>query len=125
MIFAKRLDKKLCTGLNLNEFECRCNYQGCVSTKISPKLINSYKRFRELVGVPLIINSGFRCEQHNKDVGSTSKASKHLTGCAIDISLKTVNHLSSEEIEHAAKVAGFKFIKFYKTFFHADTREND
>jgi len=73
------------------------------------------------VGVPLKVNSGYRCIAHNFDVGGKS-LSRHTVGQAIDISLKSLDHLSNEEIEFAAKKAGFTFIKFYKTFVHMDVR---
>lgn len=40
---------------------------------------------RTLLGVPLHVDSGFRCEAVNKAVGSTSKHSAHLDGRAADI----------------------------------------
>lgn len=39
---------------------------------------------RELLGVPIRINSGFRCPQLNYLVGSTAKHSAHLDGRAAD-----------------------------------------
>lgn len=89
---------------------------------LSRRLIKAYKRFRELVGVGLNVNSGFRCTQHNFDVGG-SPLSRHLIGEAIDISLKTINHLTKDEVQLSAIEAGFTFVKFYKTFVHLDVRE--
>lgn len=40
---------------------------------------------REILGVPLHVDSGFRCPQVNVAVGSTSKHSAHLDGRAADV----------------------------------------
>ena len=42
------------------------------------------EELRAPVGVPIIINSGYRSPQLNKRVGG-SATSNHLTGCAVDI----------------------------------------
>lgn len=44
---------------------------------------------RELYGNPLYISSGYRCPELNRKVDGKSK-SQHLTGCAADINLGSV-----------------------------------
>ena len=39
---------------------------------------------REAIGCPILINSGFRCEAVNRQVGGV-RNSQHLQGCAADI----------------------------------------
>ena len=39
---------------------------------------------RERFGLPIIINSGYRCPVHNRDVGG-EECSAHCTGLALDI----------------------------------------
>ena len=39
---------------------------------------------REAWGTPIIVSSGYRCEELNKAVGG-AKNSQHMTGCAADI----------------------------------------
>ena len=112
---------RFCLGLNSDEFKCRCSYDFCQSIIITKDLINAYLKFRKLVGVKLRINSGYRCVAHNMDVGGRP-LSRHTSGQAIDIDLKSLNHLHEDDIEHAAKTAGFTYIKFYKTFVHMDVR---
>lgn len=120
-ILLKKKTLRLCKGLTSREFSCRCSYDACRSTIVSKRLIKAYEAFRILVGVALRINSGFRCIQHNFDEDGSAR-SRHTTGEAIDISLKTMDHLSHEEIKTLAQQAGFTFIKFYKTFIHLDVR---
>lgn len=120
-IIPKEAKVRFCKGLTSQEFACKCHTDSCRATIISGDLIKAYNKFRRLVNVPLKINSGFRCTLHNRLEGGKS-CSRHLTGEAIDISLKTIDHLSQSDIEFALKDSGFTWIKFYKTFVHADVR---
>lgn len=121
-VLLKSTNTRLCKGLKSSEIACKCSNESCRMTMYCSDMIKAYEGFRELVGVPLIINSGYRCPQHNKAVGGTPM-SRHQTGEAIDISLQTLDHLSREDIEFAAVHSGFKFVKFYKTFVHMDVRK--
>ena len=117
----KNSNERICYGLTNEEAKCRCNLIKCKETRISQKLITAYIKFRGLVGVPLIINSLYRCAVHNASVGGVLN-SRHLISEAVDISLKSLSHLDEEEIEHLLRLCGFTFILFYKSFVHADCR---
>lgn len=121
-IFEKDKKMNLCYGLTLDEFKCKCDKKECRSTIISEDLIGKYEKFRKLISCPLKINSGYRCNAHNFDVGGVS-TSRHQTGEAIDISLATLGHLTENDIEHLIQICGFSFHRFYKTFFHMDCRQ--
>ena len=62
------------------EFKCPCCGQGSPAQM----LVLWLDLFRAAWGYPVRINSGFRCEKHNKEVGGAEK-SRHLIGCAADI----------------------------------------
>lgn len=63
------------------EFVCPC----CKLGGVDRKLIRGLETLRILCGnVPLIVLSGYRCIQHNKDIGGSPK-SYHITGMAADI----------------------------------------
>lgn len=100
------------------EFECKCKYEHCKSSYISPKLIIAYEKLRLKVGRSIKVNSGHRCSEHNFKVGG-APLSQHLRGYAIDIS--TVN-LNQDLIEKLAIESGFTFVKRYKNFIHLDVR---
>ena len=121
-LILKGVKEKICYGLNSKEFECKCNYSDCRATIISYRLITALEKFRKLVNTALRYNSGFRCTMHNFSVGGAA-LSRHLVGEAIDIRLKELEHLSHDDIEHALRSCGFTFIKFYKSFVHADVRQ--
>ena len=65
------------------EFKCNC---GCVYDNISLALIEQLSILRERFAQRMTINSGCRCEAHNKAVGG-KPTSAHLTGEAVDISI--------------------------------------
>lgn len=123
-IIPKKKEVRFCKGLTSREFRCKCNTDSCRATIITKPLIKAFEKFRNLVNVPLIINSGFRCTLHNRLEGGRP-CSRHLTGEAVDISKKTLNHLSDQDIEFALKESGFTFVKIYKSFVHADVRERN
>ena len=64
------------------EMACKC---GCDKIEYDPKLLVKLEIVRYMLGgVPIIINSGYRCVKHNKDVGGVPD-SQHLKGKAADI----------------------------------------
>ena len=68
-------------NFKVSEFACKC---GC-DNKIDQRVINMAQTIRDALGVPVHVNSGYRCEAHNKKVGGVPK-SKHILGKAADLS---------------------------------------
>ena len=104
----------------LKEFDCRCHAEICTVTFVSPKLVLSLEKLRRSAGVPLVLNCGYRCPQHNHDVGG-GLDSQHLRGTAADISLHTIKDKERfkelcEEIFHDGGLG------IYDSFFHVDVR---
>src|ERR1700757_3131676 len=64
------------------EFECRC----CGRLKLDQRLLEGLDTLRKLAGVPVIIHAGFRCPEHNQEVGGVPN-SEHTRGLAPDIKL--------------------------------------
>ena len=95
------------------EEQCPC----CHSGGLLPDFRDKLNKAREIAGVPFILNSAFRCVDHNRDIGG-SDTSSHLVGCAVDIKIK-----GSRErylIVDALLKAGIHRIGIGKTFIHAD-----
>lgn len=67
---------------------------------------------------PLRVNSGFRSEDHNRDVGGASN-SQHMYGTAADI---TLDGLSPRQLSALCKRAGFSGVKAYSGHIHVDSR---
>ncbi len=63
------------------EFACPC----CGQAPIAQTLASALEGLRGIVGVAIRINSGYRCEAHNKAIGGEPH-SKHCQGIAADIS---------------------------------------
>lgn len=85
-ISRKEVSKKLSTHIHQKEFDCKCKNKDCIYTLYHPFLIDMFEDFRNKIGGPLIITSGYRCQKHNSDpfVGGKD-GSKHTLGCAMDI----------------------------------------
>lgn len=62
------------------EFKCPC----CGKGEIDFAVVYDLEEVRRMFGRPIIIESGWRCEKHNKEVGGVPNSS-HLTGKAVDI----------------------------------------
>lgn len=94
--------------------------KGDGSLLFSKEALVALNKLREKFGKPLIVNSAYRDEAHNRKVGG-GKNSQHKLGTAVDI------HIDSQEmgqvLEGLAKSVGFKGIGRYKTFIHVDARE--
>ena len=71
---------------------------------------------------PLEINSGFRCEQHNKDVGGR-RSSTHLIGIAADISIIGISSELRWRMMQWIMILGFTGVGVYDTFVHVDLRK--
>lgn len=68
------------------EFRCQCGGKYCNGFPAEPveETVRMADEIRRRAGVPLNVNSGVRCKQHNADVGGVWN-SLHLTGQAIDL----------------------------------------
>lgn len=84
-------------------------------------LLNMIDRARALYGKPIVVNSGFRTESHNKKVGGVSSSS-HLKGLAIDVAC--IRSKDRFEMLTALIEAGFNRIGVASTFIHVDIDKN-
>lgn len=99
----------------MKEFACKCcgqlppsaeqNLQALVDHVLDPA--------RERLGMPITVNSGYRCPAHNKAVGGV-KNSQHLKGEAADITCADNKRLA-EIIE---QLGNFDQLIVYPTFLH-------
>jgi hypothetical protein len=87
---------------------------------MNPKFMEMIEEAREIAGVPFVINSGYRCPEHNKAVGSTS--TNHTSGKAADI--QATDGPTRGKILKGLYSAGFKRIGIAKDFIHADITDS-
>jgi uncharacterized protein YcbK (DUF882 family) len=66
---------------NKDEFTCKC---GCGKIDMDEDFISKLDLSREISKTSYVINSGYRCKDHNADVGGKPD-SAHLKGVAADI----------------------------------------
>lgn len=68
------------------EFACRCGgaLPGCRRILVDRLLLDGLEAYRQLVGGPVDVVSGYRCPERNRRVGGASR-SQHLTGKAADV----------------------------------------
>jgi len=118
LIFEKGLDHQISEHFKTKEFDCPCSFPECKTTWVSKKLITLLEALRESLQTPIIINSGYRCEKHNRAVGGVS-GSMHLFGRASDLRASRYTGL---QLLEKAEAVGVKSIGLAKTWIHVDDR---
>lgn len=111
--YPKGLNLQLSENFHLKEFECSCSYPDCNEVKISMLHIARLQKLRNEWGKPIHINSAYRCEKHNRDVGGVP-GSQHVLGLATDLALPLPDDSVLTHI--------FDAVIFYDTFRHVDSR---
>ena len=94
------------------DFACPC----CGKNKIDIPFVRKLDKARRISGTSFSINSGYRCEKHNTEVGSTSD--NHTSGHGGDIWCK--EGPKRIMIIEGLILAGFRRIGIHLTFIHAD-----
>lgn len=112
-VYPKGLDKKLSENFHLREFDCKC--ESCTETIVNMVHIARLEQLRREINKPIKITSGFRCKDHNYNIGGT-KNSQHLLGNASDIALTAIDEDKLKRI--------FIGVILYDTFTHLDSRES-
>lgn len=81
------------------------------------KILEMLDQVRDKFDKPITINSGYRTEAHNKEVGGTEHSS-HLKGLAVDIACN--NSVDRFDLMNCLLDVGFNRIGIGNTFIHAD-----
>jgi len=97
----------------IEEFKCHC----CGENNIDIELVTILDDIREILGLPMKVNSGYRCAKHNKEVGG-KEDSAHLYGKAADTEM--LHGRMVWDFVDLAKAKGIQRIGVYKTFVHVD-----
>ena len=108
---------QLSKNFKSTEFDCK-GKNCCSITLVDDDLVGFLQMVRANFGKAVIIDSGYRCKEHNKSVGGASK-SKHLDGMAADIKIKGVEPI---EVAKYCELIGVKGIGLYDWGVHIDTR---
>ena len=108
-------------NFKVSEFACHC---GCGFNIIDQRVIDIAQTIREALGVPVRVNSGCRCEKHNKVVDGT-KGSFHTKGKAADLSCSLGAEKMFEIVKNlqvTGKLPNLDYCILYrrKNFIHID-----
>lgn len=112
------LNRKLSPDFRAREFICPC----CRKEGIKDDLVFHLQMVHDLLPAHsvMIITSGYRCEEHNKEVGGVED-SAHIKGLAADIKCEDPRY---RFLLIAALIkVGFKRFGLYDNFIHCDLDE--
>lgn len=109
-------------SVNFKRSEFACNGLDCCdhSAPVMPDLIKVLQAIRDEFGVPVIINSGYRCIKYNGNAGGSSSSWHTIGGaadCAILVGVTTEKVFSFARNLHQLGAFGF-----YDSHFHIDVR---
>ena len=105
---------------HFNAVEFACNHCGEIHPDgVNKELVALLEKLRGHFGVPVAVNSGYRCPTHNANVGG-AKASQHLLGKAADVVVKGVS--PNDVYAWADKANPNGGVGKYNTFTHIDVR---
>ena len=113
---------KLTKHFDSSEFDCQC---GCGTGKIKIELVEMLEEIRVLYDRPMRINSGIRCLEHNRKIGSKDTSS-HIKCVAADIGCTSMTErlnlmqciLRVGEMDSGLVL--FQRIGLHKSFIHLD-----
>ena len=106
---------RLTSNFNLEEFSCPC----CSRVSADFRLVTGLQELREILNKPILVNSAFRCDNHNRSVGGAVN-SNHMTGTAADIIVPGIEPLDLLVIaESTVWLNGFGVAERY---LHVDVR---
>ena len=103
-----------------HEFACKCGKCGGYPVEPKERLVRALDEIREETGLPVYINSGVRCPEHNEAEGGADD-SRHLYGDAADIRCpgKTPRELYDIAEDVIGNTGG---VGIYDWGIHVDTR---
>lgn len=107
-----------------SEFACKGIHCCEHSSPINEGLVTLLQLVRNTVGGPLHVNSGYRCNKHNRQTTGASSTSQHCLGKAADIQCpkgwkyRDFYNLCSEVFEAGGVGA------YTENFVHVDVRGN-
>ncbi len=102
------------------DFQCPCCGVDGVIEDAKERLMF----FRAKVGIPMLINSSYRCEKHNASLKNAAKLSQHVQGTAFDVKW---DHMNGEDKVKLLRPALelFTGIGLHKSFLHVDVRKGN
>lgn len=123
--YKKGVSIKLSENFKSTEFDCH-GKGCCTETLIHEDIVYVVQNLRTHFGVPVTINSGYRCEVHNANVGGASKNSYHVKGQAADIVVRGVHPVIVarylETLDINGRIGCYTYDDIGSGFIHVDVR---
>jgi zinc D-Ala-D-Ala carboxypeptidase len=69
---------------HFSKSELACRH--CGQLKVEKRLLNALEELRNLGGKPIVVHDGYRCVNHNQEVGGVTD-SEHTRGMAADVDI--------------------------------------
>ena len=119
---------QLTEHFNIREFRCKCGRNH--DTKLDSDLADKLEKLHKALNCSkIIVNSGYRCAAHDKNVGG-SGSGQHVNGTAADIVCydKNGKRISSKIVSCAAQDIGFGGIANIDSTYtatHVDVRSSN
>lgn len=119
---------QLTTHFNVREFKCKCGRKH--DTKLDSNLVDKLEKLHsKLKCSKIIVNSGYRCSTHDRNVGGSGMG-QHVNGTAADIVCydKDGKKISSKIVSCAAQDIGFGGIANINSTYnapHVDVRSSN
>lgn len=122
--YPKDSNVQLSPHFNVSEFRCPCSQ--CTTTILDSGLITKLEAMRGALGLPLKINSGYRCANYQSELRlrgyeTSTGRSTHEDGRAADCMAEPLTGL---ELEKAARSSGFKAVGVASSWAHVDLRND-
>ena len=116
-------NKNITENFKYSELVCPCCNRLIITDRLY-KHMELLQKMRDELGFSIIVNSGYRCKQHNEDVGGSIK-SQHMESFATDIRPSFGIGFKSKlrKIKELSEKLGFNGIGNYDTFVHLDLRD--
>jgi hypothetical protein len=120
-VWTKGDDEPLTTHFRTSEFSCHCSNADCVTQQVDKGLLTRLETLRASRGQPVPINSGFRCEAYEAQLGDegleiAEHVTQHALGMAADVG-RTPGDDMPQSVEPL-----FDAIGVANTFVHVDMR---
>jgi len=98
-----------------HEFRCLC----CGRVEAAAALVFWLDVLRRSIGLPVAVNSGFRCAARNEAVGG-SASSRHLIGCAADLARPAaIDYRVFVDVARRLSGPGWEIVTYdSQTYFH-------
>ena len=121
LLFLSEKNKmQLSKNFTSDEFKCPC----CDGLEYNEAFINRLQVLRDIMSIPFIVTSGYRCRIYNDSLSNSATNSRHLYGDAVDISSGGWDGRVKYKFVFEAMKLGFS-VGIFPTYFHIDQRPSD